>query len=245
MWPAPSHSTSCGAGDAARRILRLCPIEVSLSSVPQMIVVGTARTALRCVELVERRRSSGRTPRARRTASPASISSRNSTYACGHVRRRTRTGRATRKPMFEPEPAQPRRPARGGPGQRRRPAAARPARRRRRAASGTNDPVRSQPAGGGRDQGDAGDPVAEQLGVLLGERDDRHAAHRVADQDDRPFGDHARRSPARGRRRAGRWWRARGRSGRSARASAGRRTPSGACRGSAARWKCQQSRLSA
>ena len=33
---------------------------------------------------------------------------------------------------------------------------------------------------------DADDPVAEQLGVLLGQRDDRHPAHRVADQHDRP-----------------------------------------------------------
>ena len=33
---------------------------------------------------------------------------------------------------------------------------------------------------------DADDAVAEQLGVLLGQRDDRHAAHRVADQHDRP-----------------------------------------------------------
>ena len=35
---------------------------------------------------------------------------------------------------------------------------------------------------------DADDPVAEQLGVLLGEGDDRHAAHRVADEDDRAVG---------------------------------------------------------
>ena len=28
------------------------------------------------------------------------------------------------------------------------------------------------------------DPVAEQLGVLLGQRDDGHPAHRVADQHD-------------------------------------------------------------
>ena len=46
-----------------------------------------------------------------------------------------------------------------------------------------------QPAGGGRDQPDADDPVAEQLGVLLGQRHDRHAAHRVPDQHDRPVGD--------------------------------------------------------
>ena len=45
------------------------------------------------------------------------------------------------------------------------------------------------PAGGGRDQADADDPVAEQLGVLLGQRDDGHPAHRVADQHDRALGD--------------------------------------------------------
>ncbi len=32
---------------------------------------------------------------------------------------------------------------------------------------------------------DADDPVAEQLGVLLGQGHDGHAAHRVADQHDR------------------------------------------------------------
>ena len=71
--------------------------------------------------------------------------------------------------------------------------------------------VRLQAAGGGRDQRDARDPLGEQLRVPLGEGDDRHATHRVADQDDlalrRDRLDHARR----GRRRAGRWWRARGR----------------------------------
>ena len=53
---------------------------------------------------------------------------------------------------------------------------------------GQQDPVRVEAAGGGGDQADADDPVAEQLGVLLGQRDDRHAAHRVTDQDDRPLG---------------------------------------------------------
>ena len=43
-------------------------------------------------------------------------------------------------------------------------------------------------AGGGPDQADADDAVAEQLGVLLGQRDDGHAAHRVADQHDRALG---------------------------------------------------------
>ena len=46
----------------------------------------------------------------------------------------------------------------------------------------------SRPAGGGGDEADADDAVAEELGVLLGERDDRHAAHRVADQDHRSLG---------------------------------------------------------
>ena len=44
-------------------------------------------------------------------------------------------------------------------------------------------------AGRGRDQADPDDPIAEQLGVLLGQGDDGHPAHRVADQHDRPLGD--------------------------------------------------------
>ena len=53
---------------------------------------------------------------------------------------------------------------------------------------GQQDPARVEPAGGRRDEADADDPVADQLGVLLGEGDDRHAAHRMTDQDDRAFG---------------------------------------------------------
>ena len=44
-----------------------------------------------------------------------------------------------------------------------------------------------QPARGG-DQRDTDDPLVEHLGVDLRERHDRHAAHRVADEDDRPVG---------------------------------------------------------
>ena len=58
----------------------------------------------------------------------------------------------------------------------------------RRGQQRQHDPVRVDAAGGGADQADADDPVAEQLGVLLGQRDDRHAAHRVADEHDRPVG---------------------------------------------------------
>jgi hypothetical protein len=43
----------------------------------------------------------------------------------------------------------------------------------------------SQPAGRCRQQGDADDPVAEQLGMQIGERQHSHATHRMADQDDR------------------------------------------------------------
>ena len=48
--------------------------------------------------------------------------------------------------------------------------------------------MRVQPAGGRRDERDAGDPVAEQLGVLLGEGYHGHAAHRVPDQDQPSLG---------------------------------------------------------
>ena len=81
----------------------------------------------------------------------------------------------------------------------RRPARATSAGRRLRAARAGRGPAQrpagggrhaegdlGQPTGRGRDQGDADDPLAEQLGVLLGQRHDRHAAHRVADQHDRP-----------------------------------------------------------
>ena len=43
-------------------------------------------------------------------------------------------------------------------------------------------------AGGGRDQADPDHAVAEQLGVLLRQGDDRHPAHRVADEHDGPLG---------------------------------------------------------
>ena len=55
---------------------------------------------------------------------------------------------------------------------------------------GQEDPARVEASGGRRDEADPDDPVADQLGVLLGEGDDRHAAHRVTDQDDRPLGHH-------------------------------------------------------
>ena len=48
--------------------------------------------------------------------------------------------------------------------------------------------LRVDAAGGRADQADADDAVAEQLGVLLGQRHDGHAAHRVADQHDRTLG---------------------------------------------------------
>ena len=46
------------------------------------------------------------------------------------------------------------------------------------------DAMGAQSTGGGRDQRHARDALGEQLGVTLGEGDDRHAAHRVTDQDD-------------------------------------------------------------
>ena len=48
-------------------------------------------------------------------------------------------------------------------------------------------PAHVETTGGRGDQADADDPVADQLGELLDQRDDRHAAHGVADQDDRAF----------------------------------------------------------
>ena len=44
--------------------------------------------------------------------------------------------------------------------------------------------MRLQATGRGRDQRDARDPLGEQLRVPLGEGDDRHAPHRVTDEDD-------------------------------------------------------------
>ena len=73
-------------------------------------------------------------------------------------------------------------PVEGGEGPRRGPAQ-RPAGR-----GGHAEGDLGQPPGRGGDQGDADDPVAEQLRVLLGQRHDRHAAHRVADEHDRPGG---------------------------------------------------------
>ncbi len=52
------------------------------------------------------------------------------------------------------------------------------------------DPARVEAAGGGGDQADADHAVAEQLGELLGQRDDGHAAHRVPDQHHVAVGDH-------------------------------------------------------
>ena len=53
---------------------------------------------------------------------------------------------------------------------------------------GEQEPARVEPPRGRRDQSDADDPVTDQLGVLLGEGDDRHASHRMTDQDDRALG---------------------------------------------------------
>ena len=43
-------------------------------------------------------------------------------------------------------------------------------------------------AGARRDEGDSADPVAGELGIATGEAHDRHAAHRVADEDDLAVG---------------------------------------------------------
>ena len=50
MWPAPSHSTSWEPGIIACS-LRLCPMAVTLSRVPQMIVVGIRSSALTVANL--------------------------------------------------------------------------------------------------------------------------------------------------------------------------------------------------
>jgi hypothetical protein len=51
-----------------------------------------------------------------------------------------------------------------------------------------DDPVGLHAAGSRRDQPDAHDPVAEDVRVLLGQGDDRHPTHRVADEHDRSVG---------------------------------------------------------
>ena len=172
-------------------ILRLWPIEVSLSSVPQMIVVGSRSKALTTANLsrrlevreelrehVERRLRQhlvdeldvalGYVAHRMRTASVATMSA---TYLLSR-----------RKPSTTlPVRASPRHQAH-------RDVAAETLGQQRH-----EEPVRVQPTGGRRDQADPGDPLAEQLRVLLGQGDDRHAAHRVADEDDPALGHHLRR----------------------------------------------------
>ena len=228
MWPAPSHSTRTEPG-SFECSLRLWPIEVSLSSVPQMIVVGTACSALDGVELVElaevreelrdhlerrRRRASRR--RTRRSSPGTSSPKANRSVATVATDLPTRRRPSTwRWPRASVATSLRRQLAADGPGQQRQ-----------------HDAVRVEAAGGRRDQADADDPVAEQLGVLLGQGDDRHAAHGVADQHDRARRGRPRRGSAAGRGRAGRRWRCPRWTGRSGRASAGRSRRPAPARGS-------------
>ena len=149
MCPAPSHSSSVEPAMWACS-LRLWPIEVSLSAVPQMIAVGTTDERLDGLELVERgevreelrdhlerrrrehlRRRTRRTTRARRRRTPARRwrpwppSGRS-----GAARRRCRWPRAS----TDDEPLRELR------------------RRAWTGSTGSNDPVRLEAAGGGRDQ---------------------------------------------------------------------------------------------
>ena len=186
--------------------MRLWPIEVSTSLVPLMMYVGTRANAAQRRELVEGVevreelgehlertwpraccRRTRRTPRARR--------------------RRTRTGRRPGSRCWSPA---------GGPGRPARGARASPAISRGPTCPPTASGISRltircvfRPPAVVEISADAGHPVLEDLGVLLGERHDRHAAHRVADEHHRALGDQLLEHPGAGRRRAGRWWRAR------------------------------------
>ena len=145
-------------------------------------------------------------------------------------RRRTRTVSVTTRGHVAAQPAHPV-DERGGPREsvlttRVTMPAAEPGRQQRE-----QDPAGVEPAGRRRDQRDADDPVAEQLGVLLGQRDDRHAAHRVADQHDRAVAGDVVEDPLEVAARAARSSRGRRASAPSGRASAGRRRPRGPGRG--------------
>ena len=185
MWPAFSHSRSVEPGIRSCS-LRLWLMEVSRSAVPQMMVVGTRPSDLDGVELVEplEAREELRDHLERRVARASGPRSRRTPPA---PRRRTRTGRS--------RPSRTERPARRTPS-----TSAVPAGQGAHGAVGElaaelggqhrqQDPARVEAAGGGGDQADADDAVAEQLGVLLGEGNDRHAAHGVTDEDDRPLRD--------------------------------------------------------
>ena len=192
MWPASSHSSSREPGMRSWS-LRECPIEVSLSAVPQMIEVGHPAQHLDVVELVQAAEA--------REEVGDHLERRRGQHVVDELdvrpaapRRRTRTGRW--RPSRSPgRRGARRRPARcAAPQGRDRPvgeAAGEPGGQHRQ-----QDPARVEAAGGGGDQADADHAVAEQLGELLGQRDDRHAAHRVPDQDHVAVGHHVRRSPA-------------------------------------------------
>ena len=112
---------------------------------------------------------------------PASISSRNSTSAAGTSLLPNANMSATRKPMLDPG----RRAESTSSGAL---ASAAISRGATSLADPVGDPpadgaVRPQTSGRGGDERDPRDPLREQLRVPLGEGDDRHAAHRVADQD--------------------------------------------------------------
>ena len=202
MWPAPSHSTRTESG-SFECSLRLWPIEVSLSSVPQMTVVGTACSALDRVELVEARRRPGRTPRPPRTASPTA-SRRRSRRSSPAPRRRRRTGRWPPTRRTGPPGAGRRRGGARAPAS---PRASSPAGHRCAwAAAAARSRCGSRPPAVVEIRPTPTTRLAEQLRVLLGQGDDRHAAHGVADEDDRTLGDDLVEDPPRGRGRAGRRW---------------------------------------
>ena len=183
MWPAFSHSRRVESGTRSCS-LRLWPMEVSLSAVPQMIVVGT-RPSTSTASNLSSPLKLGKNSATTSNGVCDSMLSTKSTYAAGTSSpnaNRSVTTRATERPIAAGAvdgavPAG--QGADGAVGQ----LAAELGREHRQ-----QDPARVEPARGGRDEADADDPVADQLGVLLGERDDRHAAHRVADQDDRSLG---------------------------------------------------------
>ena len=179
MWPAPSHSSRLEPGIRLCS-LRLCPMEVILSSVPQMIDRGHPAEGFEVIEVVEgreggvevrddgeRRRVEHRVDELHHRGRYVAVAER---VAVGeHVG----DGVAPRARDVD-DPVTAVEGAHGATDE----AAAEAERQHRE-----QDPAGVQAAGRGRHEGGADDRVAEQLGVVLGQGDDAHPAHRVADDD--------------------------------------------------------------
>ena len=171
------HGSAPGSssGDLAAVLGRRQPVLGAAED--QHLDVGRAPSASPC----RGRRTPGRSPRPPRSASPCSSA----------ANRRATAARARRTSTAGPAPAPGRCPGRRV----RRDQPGRPAQRRHRAGRG---PVQHPAEQRLRAQGTSASLPAlvetnatpttrsrEQLGPLVGERHDRHAAHRVADQHDR------------------------------------------------------------